>query len=104
MKKQDKKLIGACLNGKKPAWDAFVRQYSRLVYHTISKTSNFYHVEAGNNMVEDLFQDFFLSLIRDEFRKSCQFKGKQGASLASWLRDVTPPGMGRRRAKRKVDT
>jgi len=68
MKKQDKKLIGACLNVEKPAWDAFV------------------------NMVEDLFQDFFLSLIRDEFRKSCQFKGKQGASLASWLRDFTPPG------------
>jgi RNA polymerase sigma-70 factor (ECF subfamily) len=88
MTDQEKKLLGACLNGEKSAWDALVQQYSRLVYHSIKKTLRLYHVEPSSDIVEDLFQDFFLSLIRDDFRKLRQFRGERGTNLATWLRII----------------
>ncbi len=88
MTDKDKNLLGACLIGKKSSWDTFVLQYAGLVCHTIKKTFVHYHTESRNDVVEDLFQDFFLSLIRDNFKKLRQFKGDRGCSLASWLRVV----------------
>ena len=88
MTNQVKSLLGACLKGEKSAWDAFVLQYSSLVFHTIKKTFSFYNVEPYSDFVEDLFQEFFLSLIRDDFKKLRQFRGREVASLACWLRVV----------------
>ncbi len=88
MTDQEKKLLGACLKGEKSAWDTFVLQYSSLVYHTIKTTLSLYHTEPRPDIVEDLFQDFFLSLIRDNFAKLRQFRGERGCSLASWLRVI----------------
>ncbi len=85
---KEKHLLGACFDGEKSSWDAFVFQYSGLVYHTIKKTFSHYHTESRSDVVEDLFQDFFLSLIRDNFKKLRQFKGDRGCSLASWLRVI----------------
>ncbi len=88
MTDKEKHLLGACLDGEKSSWDAFVLQYSGLVYHTIKKTFSHYHTESRGDVVEDLFQDFFLSLIRDNFKKLRQFKGDRDCSLASWLRVI----------------
>jgi RNA polymerase sigma factor (sigma-70 family) len=88
MTEKEKALLSGCLNGEKTAWDAFVLQYSSLVYHTIKKTFTLYHLEPRADLVEDLFQEVFLSLLRDDFRKLSQFKGERGCSLASWLRVV----------------
>jgi len=88
MTSQVKSLVGACLKGKKSAWDGFVQQYSGLVYYTVKKTLSLYHVEPISDIVEDLYQNFFLSLIRDDFRKLRQFGGRRDASLACWLRVV----------------
>lgn len=88
MTDKEKNLLGACLIGEKSSWDAFVLQYSGLVYHTIKKTFSHYHTEPRLDVVEDLFQEFFLSLIRDNFKKLRQFKGDRGCSLASWLRVI----------------
>ncbi len=88
MTDKEKNLLGACLIGKKSSWDTFVLQYAGLVYHTIKKTFSYYHTESRSDVVEDLFQDFFLSLIRDNFKKLRQFKGDRGCSLASWLRVI----------------
>ncbi len=88
MTSQVKSLVGACLIGKKSAWDGLVQQYSGLVYYTIKKTLSLYHVEPSTDIVEDLFQNFFLSLICDDFRKLRQFRGREGASLACWLRVI----------------
>jgi RNA polymerase sigma factor (sigma-70 family) len=85
---QVKSLLGACLNGEKSSWDAFVLQYTRLVYYTIKKTLSLYHVEPSTDIVDDMFQNFFLSLIRDDFRKLLQFRGRRDASLACWLRVI----------------
>jgi len=89
MTSQAKSLVGACLKGKKSAWNGFVMQYSCLVYYTIKKTLSLHHVEPSTDIVEDLFQSFFLSLMRDDFRKLRQFRGRRDASLTCWLRVVT---------------
>lgn len=85
---KEKALVSGCLKREKAAWDAFVLQYSSLVYHTIKKTFTLYHSEPRADLVEDLFQEFFLSLLRDDFKKVRQFRGDRGCSLASWLRVV----------------
>ncbi len=85
---REKTLLTGCLKGEKAPWDAFVLQYSSLVYHTIKKTFSLYHKEPHSNLVDDLYQEFFLSLLCDDFRKLRQFRGDRGCSLASWLRIV----------------
>jgi RNA polymerase sigma factor (sigma-70 family) len=86
MSEKEKKLIAGCLRSDKVAWDSFVLQYSNLVYYTIKKTLNLHHVEPRSDLVEDLYQEFFVSLLRNESKKLKQFRGVHGCSLASWLR------------------
>jgi RNA polymerase sigma factor (sigma-70 family) len=89
MTEKEKTLIAGCLRSEKAAWDSFVLQYSNLVYHTIKKTLSLHHAEPHADLVEDLYQEFFLSLLRDDYKKLRQFRGTQGCSLASWLRLLT---------------
>ena len=88
MTEKEKTLLTGCLNREKTAWDAFVLQYSALVYHTIRKTFSLYHTEPRTDLVEDLYQDVFLTVLKDDFKKLRQFRGDRGCSLASWLRVV----------------
>ena len=86
MTEKEQTLIAGCLRRDKAAWDSFVAQYSNLVYHTIKKTLNLHHVETRADIVEDLYQEFFLSLLRNEYKKLRQFRGAHGCSLPNWLR------------------
>jgi len=88
MTEQERNLLAGCLQREKAAWDAFVLQYSGLVYHTIKKTFILYHTAPRTDQVEDLFQEFFLSILRDDFKKLRQFKGERRCSLASWIRVI----------------
>jgi RNA polymerase sigma factor (sigma-70 family) len=89
MTEKEKTLIGGCLRSEKAAWDSFVQQYSNLVYHTIKKTLSLHHAEPHADLVEDLYQEFFVSLLRNECKKLKQFRGAHDCSLASWLRLLT---------------
>src|SRR5215475_10794368 len=86
MTEKEQTLIAGCLRRDKAAWDSFVAQYSNLVYHTIKKTLNLHHVETRADLVEDLYQEFFLSLLRNDYKKLRQFRGAHDCSLASWVR------------------
>ena len=88
MTEQEKTLIAGCVNGDKAAWDALVLQYSKLAYSTIRKTLTLHHALPQDDLIEDLHQDFFLSLCEKDFRKLRQFKGERGCSLVSWLRVI----------------
>lgn len=88
MTEQEKTLIARCVKGEKAAWDAFVRQYSGLIYHTIRKTFALHHTEPRMEIVDDLFQDIFLSLVNNEFAQLRRFRGDNGCTLASWLRMI----------------
>lgn len=89
MIEKEKTLIAGCLLGDKTAWDSFVRQYSNLVYYTIKKTLVRHHTDPRTDVVEELYQEFFVSLLRNDCKKLRQFRGAHGCSLASWLRIVT---------------
>ena len=89
MTEKEKTLIASCLRSEKPAWDSFVLQYSNLVYHTIKKTLVRHHTDPHSDVVEELYQEFFISLLQNECKKLRQFRGAHGCSLASWLRLLT---------------
>jgi RNA polymerase sigma-70 factor, ECF subfamily len=89
MTEKEKMLIAGCLRSEKAAWDSFILQYSNLVYHTIKKILILHHAEPRADLVEDLYQEFFFSLLRNESKKLRQFRGAHGCSLASWLRVLT---------------
>lgn len=85
MTETESSLIAGCVQGDKAAWDGLVRQYSKLVYHTIRQTFALHHAEPRADCAADLFQELFHSLLRDDCKKLRQFKGANGCSLASWL-------------------
>jgi RNA polymerase sigma factor (sigma-70 family) len=89
MTEKEKTLIAGCLRSEKAAWDAFVLEYSDLVYHTVKRTLIHHHAQTRADLVEDLYQEFFLSLLRNDHKKLRQFRGAHGCSLASWLRLLT---------------
>ena len=85
----DPELLQSCIRGDKQAWNLFVDTYSRLVYKYIYSTFK----ARGRNLpdedqLSDIFQEIFLSLIKDNFRKLRSFRGRNGCTLASWLRQV----------------
>jgi DNA-directed RNA polymerase specialized sigma24 family protein len=88
MTEKEKTLIAGCVKGDKAVWDAFVLQYSKLAYSTIRSTLTLHHALPQDDIVEDLHQNFFLSICENDFRKLRQFKGDRGCSLASWLRVI----------------
>ena len=88
MTEAERKLLAGCVAGEKAAWDAFVLQYSNLVYHTIRRSLTLHHTVGRDEVVEDLYQECFVALLRDDCKKLRQFKGDRGCTLASWLRVV----------------
>jgi RNA polymerase sigma factor (sigma-70 family) len=89
MHMDDSELLQSCIRGDKQAWNLFVDTYSRLVYKYIYSTFK----ARGRNLPDegrlaDIFQEIFLSLIKDNSRKLRSFRGRNGCTLASWLRQV----------------
>lgn len=86
----DLEFVLNCVRGDKLAWEEFVDKYARLIFNYInsvlkSKNINLFNEENAN----DIFQEIFVLLRKDNFRKLRSFKAKNGCSLASWLRQVT---------------
>lgn len=85
----DLKFIQSCLKGDKSSWSEFISRYSRLIYNYIYSVLSVKGRSASVEQVEDIFQEIFHALIKDNYKKLSTFKGKNGCSLASWLRQVT---------------
>jgi len=81
-------LLRACLDGNKEAWNACVIKFSKLIYHSLIHTFKAKSFEFNEELLNDLYQDVFLSLFKDDFKKLRQFKGKNDCSLSSWLRMI----------------
>lgn len=85
----DLEFVQRCTQGDKTAWDEFVDKYSRLIYKYINcilKQNNPGLAQPEN--INDIFQEIFVILSKENFRKLQTFKAKNGCSLASWLRQV----------------
>jgi RNA polymerase sigma-70 factor (ECF subfamily) len=86
----DLDLIQECVKGNKQAWDDFVDTYSRLIYNYIRLILK--QKKPGlltRENICDIFQDIFVCLSKDNFKKLNSFKAKNGCTLASWLRQVS---------------
>ncbi|MDD5129888.1 MAG: sigma-70 family RNA polymerase sigma factor [Candidatus Omnitrophica bacterium] len=85
----DLELLQSCLKGQKQAWAEFLLRYSRLIYNYIHSVLSIKGRAASAEQVDDIFQEIFHSLIKDNCKKLASYRGKNGCSLASWLRQVT---------------
>lgn len=85
----DLKFIQGCLKGDKQSWSEFISRYSRLIYNYIYSVLSVKGRSILSEQVEDIFQEIFHSLIKDNYKKLSTFQAKNGCSLASWLRQVT---------------
>jgi RNA polymerase sigma factor (sigma-70 family) len=85
----DLEFVRRCVTGDKTAWDEFLEKYSRLIYNYIHSVLNTKGFSFTQDHINDIFQDIFHSLIKDNFKKLKSFKAKNGCSLATWLRQVT---------------
>ncbi|MGE5197950.1 MAG: RNA polymerase sigma factor [Deltaproteobacteria bacterium] len=86
----DLEFVQRCVEGDKKSWDEFITRYSRLIYnyiHSVIKLTG--SVSFGPDSADDLFQEIILSLVKDDFHKLKSFKGKNGCTLATWLRQIT---------------
>ncbi len=85
----DLEFVRRCVRGDKRAWDEFVEKYSSLIYHYIHSVLKIKGHTFPQDNVNDIFQEIFVSLVKDNFKKLSTFKARNKASLASWLRQVT---------------
>jgi len=89
-------LPDALLRGEKAAWDAFVRRYGGLVVAAVRGVASVY----GD--VEDLTQDVFVRLCKDDFRLLRSYDPAR-ASVSTWItivaRSTARDGLRRRRAE-----
>jgi RNA polymerase sigma factor (sigma-70 family) len=89
-------LPDALLRGEKAAWDAFVRRYGGLVVAAVRG------VAMAQPEVEDLTQEVFVRLCKDDFRLLHSYDPAR-ASLSTWLtivaRSTARDGLRRRRAE-----
>lgn len=85
----DLEFLKRCFEGEKSAWDEFLKRYSRLIYSYIYHGLKLKGKDlVDSDEVENLFQEIFVFLTQDNFKKLRTFKAKNGCSLASWLRVV----------------
>ncbi|HEX6442896.1 MAG TPA: sigma-70 family RNA polymerase sigma factor [Stellaceae bacterium] len=88
-------LPEALLRGEKAAWDAFVRRYGGLVVSAVRG------VAMAQGELEDLTQEVFVRLCKDDFRLLRSYDPAR-ASLSTWLtivaRSTARDGLRRRRA------
>ncbi len=85
----EKELLNTCVQGNKEAWDAFVEKYTNLIYHTINKTLKTYYADHLYQNINDIHNNVFLSLMKNDYRKLRQYEGRNGCTVSSWLMIVT---------------
>ncbi|MFH1355402.1 MAG: sigma-70 family RNA polymerase sigma factor [Candidatus Omnitrophota bacterium] len=85
----DLEFVKKCVSGDKQAWEQFVDKYSRLIYNYIYEILSTKGYPASRQNTQDIYQELFCNLIKDNFKKLGSFQGKNGCSLATWLRRVT---------------
>ena len=86
---EERELVQKFIAKDKQSYDLFVRKYTKLIYNSIYRTLELkgYKIEA--DLVEDLHQEVFYSLIKNDFAKLKTFKWERNCSLATWLGVVT---------------
>ena len=85
----EKQLLAGCLSGDPSGQEAFIRHYSRLVFSAIQRVVQTKSATLSRLDIEDLHSSVFVNLLERRCRKLRQYKGKNGCSVASWVRMIT---------------
>ena len=85
----DLKFVQGCLKRNKQSWSEFIIRYSPLIYNYIYSVLTVKGRSISTEQVEDIFQEIFHALIKDNYKKLSTYRARNGCSLASWLRQVT---------------
>jgi len=85
----DLAFVQSCIRQDPLAWNEFVEKYSRLIYNYIHRVLYSKGIAAAGEYANDICQEIFHSLIKENFKKLKSYRAKNGCSLASWLRQVT---------------
>ena len=83
---EDCELLLRCFSGDRKAAEILVRKFSSLVYQSVQYTIMAKHISFDRSLLEDLHNTVFLQLFESKCKKLRQYKGKNGCSLASWIR------------------
>ena len=86
---EDTELLGACLEGRREAWDELVDRYSPYIYFLVHATLRKHSHRYDDDAVEEIHNTVFLALLEDDMRRLRSFRGDNGCSLRSWLRVIT---------------
>ncbi len=89
MTMDDHQLLAGCLRGDVRAQERLVRQFTNLIYSTLYGTARAKNAHLSRPDMEDLHSTVFVQLFDRQCRKLSQYKGKNGCSLASWIRMIT---------------
>ncbi len=84
----DKELLKECIEGNSEARAVFVERFSKLIYSCIHETLRMNCRDFLREDFEDIFNDIFLSLFKDDCKKLRQFRGDNDCTVASWLRII----------------
>jgi RNA polymerase sigma factor (sigma-70 family) len=85
----DQDILFGCISGNRQAQEAFVCQFSDLVYRTLQYVFKTRNIPCSQLDLEDLHNTVFLKLLDKGCKKLRQYKGKNGCSLSSWIRLIT---------------
>jgi RNA polymerase sigma-70 factor (ECF subfamily) len=86
---EDRDLLSRCFSGDGEAAENLVRRFSNLVYKAVQHTLIVKHVRFNKQDLEDFHNTVFLRLFEHGCKKLKQYRGKNGCSLATWIRLIT---------------
>jgi RNA polymerase sigma-70 factor, ECF subfamily len=81
-------LLRGCIRGDVDARRRLVEEYSGIVSYGVTVIFQQFGRPSRREEIEDLCQDVFLALFDQDARKLRQYQGRNGCSLASWIRVV----------------
>ena len=78
------RILAKCLQGQEWAWDAFVHRYAPVILAAVRRILIARGLTADQQTAEDITQDVFLRLVRDDFHLLRTHDHNRSA-LTTWL-------------------
>jgi len=85
---KDLELIRKCSAADPAAWHLFINEYSRLIYIYIRQVLRAKGFVPPDSFCDDVFQDLFIHLRSENFKRLKSYRAKNSCSLSTWLRQV----------------
>ncbi len=76
-------LITECINSNNVAWKKFVKNYTGFVKNVI------YYFITNRTDIDDILQNVFLRLLKNDFKLLKNFKGETEISFLAYLKSIT---------------